>query len=370
MTELVDQVYRLMGEAEGLPDGPAKVALVERAAAIADAHGELELAFQVRKHLLGVCLSADQSELMLVTFTWCLAQCDRDPERFPLVRILWEFRWVVSSLCTFPEVTLAKIEEMKAEMARRYQQFGASPRSFWLMCRKMAVDMGDARGAAAASACFQRSPTDWFSDGQPTELGFEITYRLFRNEPAKALAAAEPFLTRRIESEHFEGQACADVLLPMLKDGRAGEAMAYHHRGYKLRAKNVRHLDSIARHIAFLALTDNLGRAVRLFEKHLPDAVQTSNLFNRMRFLIDTLPLLDRLQRAGKEKTRIRVPPESPMADDKGRAAVPAVREWMHTTAGELAAAFDARNGNDYYTKRLATVSRLQRLFAPCPLRP
>jgi len=35
---------------------------------------------------------------MLVTFAWCLAQCDRDSERFPFERILWEFRWVVSSL--------------------------------------------------------------------------------------------------------------------------------------------------------------------------------------------------------------------------------------------------------------------------------
>ena len=365
MTDPVEQVYRLMAEAEGLPDGPAKVALVEQAAAVADNHNETELAFQVRKTLLGACLSADRSELMLVAFAWCLAQCDRDPDRFPLVRILWEFRWVVSSLCVFPEVPRAKVEEMKAEMARRYQQFGASPRSYWLMCRKMGVDMGDAVGAAAANAMFRKCPPDWLSDGDTTEQGFEISYRLFRNEPARALKAAAPFLSRQFSTEHFEGQACADVLLPMLRAGRAAEAMRYHQRGYKLRARNVRHLDSIAKHIAFLALTDNLGRAVRLFEKHLPDALRTTNAFNRMRFLTDTLPLLDRLRKSGKEKTEVRLPPECPV-DSAGR--VPAIREWMHAAAAELAAAFDARNGNDYYARRLRAASRLQRMFAPCPL--
>jgi hypothetical protein len=357
-----------MAEAEGLPDGPAKVALVERAGAIADSHNDLELGFEVRKTLLGVCLGADQSELMLVTFTWCLAQCDRDPERFPLIRILWEFRWVVSSLCTFPEVSRARIEEMKAEMSRRYQQFGVSPRSFWLMCRKMAVDMGDPGGAAEANRNFRRAPPDLLSDGEPTELGFEITYRLFRNEPAKALQAAEPFLTRRIWSDHFDGQACADVLLPMLKVGRAAEAMPYHRRGYRLRGRSIRHLDSIAKHVAFLALTENLGRAVRLFEKHLPDALRTSNSFNRMRFLTDTLPLLDRLRKANKAGMRLRVPPEFQLGARDDRPTVGAIRTWAAAAAGELAAAFDARNGNDYYSKRLAAIPRLQRLFSPCPL--
>lgn len=368
MTEPAEQVYRLMSEAEGLADGPAKVALVEQAAAVADAHGEVELAFEVRKHLLGVCLTADQSELMLVAFTWCLAQCDREPDRFPIIRILWEFRWVVSSLCTFPEVSRAKIKDMLGEMGRRYVQAGASPRSFLLMWRKMAVDMGDVATATDTDLAFHHSPTDWLSDGAPTELGFEITYRLFRSQPDKALAAAEPFLSRQIRSDHFEGQACADVLLPMLKAGRAAEAMKYHQRGYRLRAKNVRHLDSIAKHIAFLALTDNLGRAVRLFERHLAEAIRTTNVFNRLRFFTDTLPLLDRLRKAGKADTMIRLPPECPVSADGPRAKGPVVREWMHETAARLAAAFDERNGNEYYTRRLRAAARLQRLFVPCPL--
>jgi len=369
VTDPVERIYRLMAAAEEVPEGPAKIALIEEAAAVADTHGEPELGFEVRKTMLGACLDGDRSDLMLVAFSWCLAQCDRDPDRFPLLRILWEFRWVVSSLCTFPEVPRAKIGELMEEMARRYQQFGASPRSYWLMCRKMAVDMGDREAAAEAHNHFRRSPPDWLSDGEPTEVGFEITYRLFRNEPAKALKAAAPFLSRQIRSDHFEGQACADVLLPMLKDGRAAEAMPYHQRGYKLRSKKTRHLDSLAKHVTFLALTDNLGRSVRLFEKHLADALRTTNAFNRMEYLIATLPVLDRLMTAGKEKTRLRVPPECPLAADNGRVAVPVVRDWMRATAAELVARFDKRNGNDYYTRRLRAVPHIQRLFAPCPLK-
>jgi cellulose synthase operon protein C len=143
--------------------------------------------------------------------------------------------------------------------------------------------------------------------------------------------------------------------------------MLYHRRGYKLRSQNTRHLDSIAKHIAFLALTDNLGRSVRLFEKHLPDALQTTNVFNRLRFLTDTLPLLDRLLKTGQATKYIRVPIECPIAID-GKSTTTAIRDWVQDTATELAAAFDARNGNDYYGKRLTAAGRLQRWFDPCPL--
>jgi hypothetical protein len=368
VTDHVDQVGRLLAEAECLSDGPARVAIVQQAAEIADSHNDLELAFGVRKSLLGVCLEADECELMLVTFTWCLAQHDRDPERFPADLILWPFRWVVSSLPTFPQVARAKIEEMKADMAARYTRAGASLRAYHLMCRKMAVDMGDTAAAVAADREFRKSPPDWQSDGVTTEQGFEITYRLFRREYAKALAAAGPFLTRQIRSDHFEGQACADALLPLLSAGRAADAIPYHRRGYKLRRNKIRHLDSVAKHIGFLALTDNLATAVRLFEKHLPQAIQTSNAFNRLRFLIDSFPLLDRLAKTPKDNKRLRRPPGCSVEGNGDRVSVRDLRIWLRELAADLARTFDTRNGNTYFTERLAAVPRLQRWFSPCPL--
>jgi hypothetical protein len=229
----------------------------------------------------------------------------------------------------------------------------------------MAVDMGDPKEAAAADREWRRSPRDWLTDDETTEQGFEISYRLLRNEYDKALRAAEPFLSRKMRSDHFEGQACADVLLPLLRAGRAPEALPFHRRGYKLRGDKIRHLDSIAKHIAYLGLTDNLARGVRLFEKHLAMAMKTSNAFMRMRFLIDSLPLLDRLKKAGKSSTAIRMPAECPPAANGDRQPATAVRDWLHDAAAELARAFDERNGNDYYTRRLAAAPRLQRLFTP-----
>jgi hypothetical protein len=362
-------IAALFAEAGGLPQGnPARVDLLERAAAIADTHNDLELAFEVRREILGAGLSTDRCESMLVAFTWCLAQHDRDPERFGFHLLIWEFRWVVSALPTFPEVTLDKIVEMKAEMARRYQMWGASPRSFALMCRKMAVDMGDVDTADDMNRWLRQCPQDYLSDGPDTERGFELTYRLLRGEYARVLRTAEPFLNGAIKSEHFEGQACADVLFPFLRAKRPAEAMPYHRRGYRLRARNPRHLDSIGKHLAFLALTDNTTKAVRLFEKHLPEALATTNSFTRLKFLLEALVVLDRLTELGKDAIKMRLPAACPVKAGKDRSSVLEIRSWLQGVTAGLAAAFDRRNANRYYTQQLAAVPNLQRWARPCPL--
>ena len=369
MTDYAEEAQRLRLEAELLPQGhPARVDLLGRAAAIADTHQDIELAFDVRHDLIGAGLSTDRCEDMLVAFSWCLSQHDRDPERFGIHRLLWEFRWVVSSLPTFPEVSLEKIEEMKAEMARRYQMFGASPRSFALMCRKMAVDMGDRETADQMNGWLRRCPQDVLADGAETERGFDLTYRLFRGENAQVIKVAGPFLDRTIRSDHFEGQACADVLFPFLRAKRPADAMPYHRRGYRLRAKAVRHLDSIGKHLTFLALTDNTTRALRLFEKHLPDALATTNSFTRLKFLIEAPVIFDRLSATGRTAVKLRLPPAVPLTPVKGRYAVADFRDWLHGLTADLAGAFDRRNANSYYTKRLADLPKLQRWARPCPL--
>jgi hypothetical protein len=65
---------------------------------------------------------------------------------------------------------------------------------------------------------------------------------------------------------------------------------------------------------------------------------------------------------------KIRMPRECPLSANGAAHSAMEVRDWMHAAAGELARVFDRRNGNDYYSKRLAAAPRLQWLFIPCPL--
>ena len=210
MSELAEQVRELLSRAAELPEGHAKVALIEEAVRLADAHADLDLGYKARKKLLDACLGAGQGQTMILAFSWCLAQTDREPERFGGTDVYWEFRWVVSELATFPEVGRGQIEGMLADMRRRYEAAGLSLRAYHLLRRYVGMDLGDPAVAAAADADWKLSPRDASSDSVVTEVGFDVRYHVFKGETEEALDIAMPILSHRMRSEHFDGFVCAN----------------------------------------------------------------------------------------------------------------------------------------------------------------
>ena len=80
--DYVQQANELLEQAWLLGHCPEQVALAEEAVRLADAHGDVELGFQARELLIEAGAFAGFPEKALVAFTWNLAQCDRDPQRF------------------------------------------------------------------------------------------------------------------------------------------------------------------------------------------------------------------------------------------------------------------------------------------------
>ena len=141
--------------------------------------------------------------------------------------------------------------------------------------------------------------------------------------------------------------------------------MGFHVKGYRLIARNPKFVSMVARHMSFLALTNNLPRAVRMLERHLPDALNTTGLAWQFDFHLAALLLLDRLMVQGKDEMRLRLPAVLPAADARGRHALPELAQWFQERATDLADRFDARNGNDFHHRRLAERTELATLVQP-----
>ena len=72
----------------------------------------------------------------------------------------------------------------------------------------------------------------------------------------------------------------------------------------------------------------------------------------RLNFLLDSVVLFDRLE-AIRKTISLRLPPAVPVHEPAGRYAPAALRDWVRAEAAELAAKFDARNGNDHFVRQL-----------------
>ena len=115
----------------------------------------------------------------------------------------------------------------------------------------------------------------------------------------------------------------------------------------------------------FLVLTDNLLQGVKLFEKHLPWALEKVKLSEQYYFYLATRLLFLRLRASGQERVKLRLLTTLPCFEETGAYEVVKLFDWFDGTCRELAAKFDARNGNDHYTRQVEEQAGMTELVTP-----
>jgi hypothetical protein len=158
------------------------------------------------------------------------------------------------------------------------------------------------------------------------------------------------------------------VLMPLFRLGRIEEAMQYHSRGYRLITHNKDYLDSITEHLEFLIVTDNLEKALSIFEDYLSWALSVSNQNVRFRFYKAALLLLDVLRERGREIVRLRLPNSFPLRRASIEYEVSELIGWLEKAVQSLAKKFNERNGNDYFTRLIAETMQLKETIKPHPM--
>jgi hypothetical protein len=355
-------IRRLCNEGDGLPHSPAKVAVLEEAVRLADTHSDTAAGFMARRSLISAAIFSGMPERALVAFSWCLAQCDRDPTQFDEGELLWEYKWITDYGCYFSEISRQQIEQLLDDMAQRHQKAGSTLHAVYQIRRDAAVRMGDRAAAEAAHARFQKTPRDWLSNCRACVAHEDVAYYAFLGDPAQAVNEAAQVLSGKLKCAEEPHRTYPIVLEPLLRLGRPAEAMTYHHRGYRLIVGNPpEFIPYFGQHITFLTLTGNLPRAVTLVETHLGSALQSRVAAYRFEFFLAARILIDQLVETGAANTPIRQP--------DGSSDAVALAGSLDTELADLAARFDARNGNDMFARRINGRAELQELRTPWPLK-
>jgi hypothetical protein len=368
MNDIAQRVRELMEEAGELEYGTAQVVLLEEAVRLADLSGDVSLGYEARQEYMDAANFAGQVDQMMVAFSWCLAQADREPEKFPQFELLWKFKWVLSHLPEFPQVPWSQIDSVLADMTRRYQQAGSTGRALHTRRQELAMHRGDRVAASRAHRALLATPRDELSDCAACEMDSTVDYLFFLGRDDQAVAEAGPLLAGRYRCAEVPHRTHARILLPLLRLGRVEEAMRSHVRGYRMIARNPGFVSSLAYHIDFLNLTDNLPRAVKLFEKHLADALVTPAHTWRLDFYLAAWFLLERLLEQGHATLKLRLPATFALHRPDRQCPLADLLTWFRDQANELAQQFDARNDTDHYTRKVNNHAGLKALIHPHPL--
>ena len=349
-----DTPYDLLEQSYDLPEGsPVRLELLEKAVRLADSLGDVEAGWDARDALMEAATMGGYPEKTLVAFGWNLAQFDRVGDQYGWDEddLLWKYKWVINSLWNFPSITRTQIEAAFDDFQARLERIGYGPRTLYYFRWIYESARGDEEAAEIWRNQWSRAKRDGISDCSACEASFLVEY--LRDQPKAALEAAQPILNGRLRCAEVPHTTLAAILEPMLKMGQFQEAVSTHLRGYKMIRDNQEFLIAAGQHLAFLAYTRNLPAALELLARHLPWALATADMNRRYSFYVDALTVLRRLRDSGQTQIQLQVPKDFAVQPSPDGLEVAALEALLLSETSAIAAAFDARNCTDQFTRGL-----------------
>ncbi|GIF53067.1 hypothetical protein DFJ67_7328 [Asanoa ferruginea] len=354
-------VTEMLDQAREMPYGAAQIALLEQAIAHADAQRLADEAFEARMLATTGYIYGGEPARSFVTFSWCLTEFDQDPVRYGgwTHHVLWSFKAMVNAMTKFPEIPLARTEDVLDDMERRWKAGGHSPHAVYMERHLVARHVGDVDAAEQWFERWSTAPRDDLSDCIGCDPTGKAYWLARRGRDDEAIALAEPVLAGRLSCTEQPHSIHTALLLPYLRTGRTDAARDAHRRAYRAHRTRLADLGDIAEHIRFCALTGNDALGLEIVERHLDWLDRSPTPWATMTFAASAALVLRRLDAAGHRGLTV------------GDRPVGAVAEDLATRALDLAARFDARNGTGEQTAQtretLATtpIGAAVRLAAP-----
>ena len=178
-----------------------------------------------------------------------------------------------------------------------------------------------------------------------------VCYHLALGNDEAAIDASRPIINGGMSCGEIPELTYGQLVLPLLRLGKVKRAVRMYKTGYPLVRKNPKFVRTKANFLAFLTLTNNLDRAARLFNRHLAEALASPSQLNRFEFLATSKLFLDQvIATAAPVIVRLSKDVPNSLGDDPTPTAI---RDWLVPQLMELAQQFDARNGNNGFTKRV-----------------
>lgn len=363
-----DQIDELLDQAEELDHGTAQLALTEQAVNLADTHRDEEYGYKARLELISAAVFSGRTDLAMIAFSWVVAKNDADPERFEGGNLLWKYKWVLEGVSEYPSIPKSDIEKLFADMKRRYEADGSTLNAYWGIRRNVAMFAGDLDAALEANEQLQDTARDHLSNCHACVQDESVEYYAFIGDDEAALEAAKPIFRGKLTCGEVPERTYACVQLPLLRLGKPAEAMGHFKTGYRKINFNPKFLRHKAMFLMSLTLTDNLDRAMKLLDRHLPECFDSQPPLSQFEFLLGARLLCERLSQKGETALPIRIPDK--LAALKGQSVTVATFvDWLNPELVNLAKQFDDRNGNTHFTDRLLKFRELFRYQQPCPVK-
>jgi len=355
ITDLLSQAERLAWA------DPSALRLGEQAIRLADQLQAPPLQFQARAETIAFATSCGNIDKALVACAWCISQAELLDEltHWPRHTFLWNMKMVWGHMFEVPHISLAQIEEISSQMSQLHRKYGYNQRPTEYMRYSNLYECGHLDEAREAYSRFLEIPRDSMADCEACETNTRVRFLARTRHDKEALAVAAPIIAGDLTCVEVPHSTYCRLLQPLIRLGEQELAEQYHKTGYAKIRSNRFLLSEAATHIGFDVHTDSYARAISRFERQLPIAIEATRSNERYEFYTVAGWLMERLAERGRPR-KIKLPNTFPPHNESDRYDCGQLRDWFEAESSQLADAFDARNGNDYYRNALRKELRFE----------
>ncbi len=336
-------------EAEEMPDGDVKMALLEEAMQAADEEQNLNQAYEVREEYIRCASFQGYPMKMLVAFSWVITKWEQHPGQFPEYSVLWMYKWVLGAVRFFPQISLEKINQLFEDMKKKYTDHGGSLRSYYFYRMSFAKANGFETEIEPNYEGWQATGRGYLSCCRACEVARESSHLSYLGEHKKAIRKAKTLLTGQLQCTTEPQSTYSKIIRAFEAVGNESKAMEFAQKAYRMTARKRGDLENNILIMRFM-LKHDLAKSKTMFEQHLHFAMDTENPYIRFHYYLFAITLMSALH---GRKFQLKLPRRLPLFQDSGKYDFAALREWFTAEAKKIAEAFDQRNGNDHFMKQI-----------------
>ncbi|MBX9654897.1 hypothetical protein K2Y11_14895 [bacterium] len=357
---MMDEVESLRMDAARLGYSLEGIGLLERAVRITDEAEDLDRGFEMRLDLMDHANFAGFPEKMVVAILWCIAQYEKNPSRFRShnYELCWRMKWVLRSFSNFPNISLSKFHEIYLRFVDFWERIGYDMFPLAGIYRLFASDCGKEELAREYHEIYTSGERATLSDCAACVIDNDVTYLIDRQRFEEAIEMAAPVINRNLSCHEVPHRTFGTLLMPLIKTGRTEEAEKLHRTGSRLLRKENPLFQHVGYHLVYASRDQaNFRRGLRLIEVHLPGVIDSQAHSEVFFFSLGAKKLFEACSNARKKTISLKLPLSHPNYKNDGKYEVDSLIDYFSGRVDHLAKLFDARNGNDHYSRVLIEAS-------------
>ena len=341
---------KYIAEYQELEHGAARLRIIKKAIAAADEAQDAHWRFVFRHRYVHESIFESDALDALVVFPEMLAVFDENPDTQEeyLHDLMWDFKNVLCNLPNFPQVSLSQMEELLNDYGERCKKYGYTQRTVKYLREKHSYDTGNLL-LLAEYGTYAQEGTDELQDCPACEANWNVQCELLRGNREKAEQLSQPLFNRELHCAEVPEETYAVWVDYLQKQGDYHAAQRYAKRLYPMVRGRIELLDCIADLLRFYAKFDR-HTGGNIFRRELNNYLTCRDLMHKMEFAMSAYHLFNNME---SEDITLILPREFPMFNEEHHYVSAELSKYFYDEAAALAARFDERNGNSYYTDKL-----------------